>query len=94
MVRDSCRKAYILANMFSADVYTSGKRPEDVAGDFLTKYGEDKTEAVKDMVNLVLKSAGCDLQVTEDDIEDPENIGSKLGELQEDYQAVSWHLSL
>jgi cohesin complex subunit SA-1/2 len=73
----------------TADVFTSGQSPEDVAGQFLAKYGDDKVETVKDLVNLVLKSAGCDLQVTADDIQDPENIGSKLGELQEEYQAVS-----
>lgn len=59
-----------------------------MAGQFLAKYAENKVEAVKEMVDLVLKSAGCDLQVTEDDIEDPENAGGKLGDIQEEFQAV------
>jgi cohesin complex subunit SA-1/2 len=77
-----------------ADVFTSGENPEDVAGQFLAKYEDNKVDAVKELVNLVLKSAGCDLRVTDDDIEDPENIGGKLGELQEEYQAVSLPQSL
>lgn len=42
-----------------------------------------------DLVNFILKSAGCNLQVTVDDIDDPENIERRLGDLQEEYQAVS-----
>jgi cohesin complex subunit SA-1/2 len=42
-----------------------------------------------ELVNFVLKSAGCDLRVTEDDINDPENVEGRLGDLQEEYQAVS-----
>ena len=42
-----------------------------------------------ELVNFVLKSAGCSLRVTEDDINDPENVEGKLGDLQEEYQAVS-----
>ena len=53
------------------------------------KYAEDKVDAVKEMVNLVLKSTGCYLQVTNDDIEDPDNAGGRLGDLQEEFQAVS-----
>lgn len=40
------------------------------------------------MVNFVLKCAGCDLQVTHEDIEDPDNCASKLGDLQDEFQAV------
>ena len=37
---------------------------------------------------MVIKSAGCDIQVTEDDINDVDNVEGKLGELQEEFQAV------
>ena len=63
-------------------------------GNSWTQYGDNKVATVVEMVNLVLKSAGCDLQVTEDDVEDPENVGGKLGDLQQEYQAVSGLLSL
>ena len=80
------------ANRTIADVFTSGKSAEDVAEQFLANYEDDKARAVKEMVNLVLKSAGCDLQVSDDDIQDTENVGGRLGELQEEYQAVSSRL--
>ena len=60
-----------------------------MAGEYLAKYTEDKVDAMKELVNLVLKSAGCDLQVNDDDVQDEENVGGRLGELQEEYQAVS-----
>jgi len=41
---------------------------------------------------MVIKSAGCDIRVTEDDINDIDNVEGKLGELQEDFQAVSFPL--
>lgn len=41
-----------------------------------------------DLVNFVLRSAGCDLEVTHEDIEDPDNCAGKLGDLQEEFQAV------
>ena len=40
-----------------------------------------------DLVNYVLKCTGCDLQVDEHDIEDPDNVTGKLTDLQEEYQA-------
>ena len=60
-----------------------------MATQFLARYEDDRVAGVKDIVNLTLKSAGCDLQVNDDDIQDPENIEGKLGELQDEYQAVS-----
>ena len=80
---------YTSTNLLIAEVFTSGMKSDDVAGQFLTEYADDKVATVKEMVNLVLKSAGCDLQVTDDDVEDPDNIGGKLGDLQNEYTAVS-----
>jgi cohesin complex subunit SA-1/2 len=88
------RNNWRCANLAIADVFTSGMNAEDVAGQFLTEYRDNKVATVVEMVNLVLKSAGCDLQVTEDDVEDPENVGGKLGDLQQEYQAVSGILGL
>lgn len=41
-----------------------------------------------DLVNCVLLASGCDEQVTEDDIRDPDNIQNRLSELQDLYQGV------
>ena len=41
-----------------------------------------------DLVNLVLEATGCELRVTVHDIEDQDNVTGRLGDLQDEYQAV------
>ena len=72
----------------TAEIYTSGHHAEDVVAEFLKDYAEARPATITELVNMVIKSAGCDLQVTEDDINDIDNVEGKLGELQEDFQAV------
>lgn len=43
-----------------------------------------------ELINFVLKSAGCDLLVNEDDINDADNVNGKITDLQEEHQAVSF----
>jgi len=43
---------------------------------------------VADLVNCVLLAAGCDQEVTVDDINDPDNCSSRLAELQGLYEDV------
>lgn len=40
-----------------------------------------------DLVNLVLRCTGCEFQVDVHDIEDPDNVPSRLSDLQDEYQA-------
>lgn len=42
-----------------------------------------------ELVNFVFQCAGCDLEVTEDDINDPDNVEGRVGDLQQQFQAVS-----
>jgi cohesin complex subunit SA-1/2 len=72
-----------------ADVYTSGDSPEEVATQWLHKYGEDGPKAMTDLVNFLLKSAGCNIQVNQHDIEDLDNVENRLGDVQEEFQSVS-----
>lgn len=72
-----------------ADVFTSGQDLGDVATQWLSKYQSDGPEAMTELVNLILKSCGCDLQVDLDDINDPDNASDRLAELQGEHQAVS-----
>jgi cohesin complex subunit SA-1/2 len=72
-----------------ADVYTSGDSSEDVATQWLHKYGEDGPKAMTDLVNFLLKSAGCNIQVNQQDIEDLDNVENRLGDVQEEFQSVS-----
>lgn len=60
-----------------------------MASQFLAKHTDSNAAALTELVNLVIKSAGCSLQVTEDDINDPDNVEGKIQDLQDEYQAVS-----
>jgi hypothetical protein len=48
---------------------------------------------VAEVVNMVLRAAGCDLRIDEDDVSDPDNAPSRVAELQEEFQTVSLGLS-
>jgi cohesin complex subunit SA-1/2 len=37
---------------------------------------------------MVLRAAGCDLRINEDDIADPDNAPSRVAEIQEEFQTV------
>ncbi|KAK4122428.1 hypothetical protein N657DRAFT_672965 [Parathielavia appendiculata] len=68
-----------------ADVFASGDSSDKVATEWYHKYQADDTAAVTDLVNCILLSAGCDQQVTQDDIRDPENCSNRLADLQNVY---------
>ncbi|KAM5342617.1 hypothetical protein ACJ41O_013583 [Fusarium nematophilum] len=69
-----------------ADLFGSGDSVESVAADWLNKYADDEAPALTDLVNCILQCAGCDQEVTDDDIRDPENIPNRLIDLQSVYQ--------
>ncbi|KAI4722157.1 STAG-domain-containing protein [Aureobasidium sp. EXF-10727] len=70
-----------------AEVFARGKTLEEVAEGWLAAFNEHESGAVADLVNFVLRSAGCELEVTNEDIEDPDNCAGKLGDLQDEFQA-------
>jgi cohesin complex subunit SA-1/2 len=78
-----------LANRATADVFASGDRLEDVAARWVSRFNEHEARAVAELVNLVLRAAGCDLRIDEDDIADPDNAPSRVAEIQEEFQTVS-----
>jgi hypothetical protein len=43
---------------------------------------------VAEVINFVLRAAGCHIKIDENDIADPDNCPNRLGEIQEEYQAV------
>lgn len=73
-----------------AEVFARGHTLNDVASEWLKSFEESESQAVADLVNFVLKSAGCDLKVTDHDIEDPDNCTDKLEDIQGEFQAVSY----
>ena len=65
----------------------SGMHPDQLASDWISHYSEEATAAMRDLINFVLKCAGCTFEVDIHDIEDPDNAPSKLEDLQEQYHA-------
>jgi cohesin complex subunit SA-1/2 len=41
-----------------------------------------------ELINFILKCAGCTIRITEDDINDVDNVEGRLGDVQEEFQAV------
>ncbi|KOS19646.1 Cohesin subunit psc3 [Escovopsis weberi] len=69
-----------------ADIFGSGDSSESIAHQWWEKYRQDNATAMCDLVNCILQCSGCDLEVTIDDIRDPDNIPSRLRDLQSVYQ--------
>ncbi|KAF2112903.1 STAG domain-containing protein [Lophiotrema nucula] len=70
-----------------ADVFAHGNRLDDVAAQWVASFRNNASQAVADIVNFVLRSAGCDIKIDENDVGDPDNAPNRLGEIQEEYQA-------
>jgi hypothetical protein len=71
-----------------ADVFGSGNASDDVAAHWFQRYQDDGAKALTELINCVLLAAGCEQQLTEDDIRDPENSANRLTELEEAYEQV------
>lgn len=59
-----------------------------VAANWISRFAEHPALAMADIVNFVLKCAGCEIKVDEHDIEDPDSCTTKLTDIQEEYQLV------
>jgi cohesin complex subunit SA-1/2 len=81
--------SFFSLTFLAAEIFTSGDSSRKVAEEWLKRYQADNTASMTDLVNCILKSAGCDLKVTEDDVNDPDNIPSKLNDMQDEYRGVS-----
>ncbi|KAI9801615.1 MAG: hypothetical protein M1825_003294 [Sarcosagium campestre] len=68
-------------------VFSQGHTTNAVAAEWLSRYERNNSEAMRDLVNFVLKAAGCQLEVTVTDIEDQDNVTGRLADLQDEYQA-------
>lgn len=86
-----CSPAPLLAdnpNSAAAEIFGSGEALQSVARQWLDKYRESDAQAMATLVNCILRCAGCDQEVTTDDVGDPENIPGRLVDLQNVYQEV------
>jgi cohesin complex subunit SA-1/2 len=57
-----------------------------VAAQWIARFNEHEARAVAEIVNLVIRAAGCHIKIDEDDIADPDNCPNRLGEIQDEYQ--------
>ncbi|KAI8625318.1 hypothetical protein F5Y19DRAFT_267422 [Xylariaceae sp. FL1651] len=72
-----------------SEVFGSGHSSDDVAAHWFQRYQTDDAKALTELINCVLLAAGCEHQLTDDDIRDPENSANKLTELEEAYEQTS-----
>ncbi|KAL6709146.1 cohesin complex subunit [Coniothyrium glycines] len=70
-----------------ADVFASGDRLEDVTARWIARFNEHEARAVAEVINLVLRAAGCDITINEDDVADPDNAPNRVAEMQEEFSA-------
>ncbi|KAL8962770.1 MAG: hypothetical protein Q9183_005102, partial [Haloplaca sp. 2 TL-2023] len=70
-----------------SEIFAGNHTADSVAAEWITRYDQHNANAMTELINLVLKCTGCNLQVDVHDIEDPDNAASKLEDLQEEYQA-------
>ncbi|KAL4817346.1 hypothetical protein BDW67DRAFT_34467 [Aspergillus spinulosporus] len=70
-----------------AEVFGKGRDAETVAAEWLTQYQEAQTTAMRDLVNLVLRASGTEIQITTEDIEDVDHISRRVTDVQEEYAA-------
>jgi cohesin complex subunit SA-1/2 len=62
---------------------------QDVAAKWVESFKEHEASAVAEIVNFVLRAAGCSTgRIDGDDIADPDHCPNRLGEIQEVYQSV------
>ncbi|KKY27717.1 putative nuclear cohesin complex subunit [Phaeomoniella chlamydospora] len=72
-----------------AEIFGRDQTGEDAAAQWLAQYEKHNIHAMTDMVNMLLKCTGCNLKVDTHDIEDVDNVPTKLGDLQDEYQAAN-----
>ncbi|GAB7331273.1 hypothetical protein MBLNU13_g02726t2 [Cladosporium sp. NU13] len=71
-----------------ADVFAHGKDLQVIANEWRLRFHEHESRALAEVINFVLRAAGCTSTVTEHDIEDPDAVSSKIEDLQHEYQAT------
>lgn len=72
-------------------MFGSGDSSDDVAANWFQRYQQDDAKALAEVINCVLLAAGCEQQLTEDDIRDPDNSANRLSELEDAYQQVRYY---
>ncbi|KAF2723716.1 STAG-domain-containing protein [Polychaeton citri CBS 116435] len=72
-----------------AKVFAEGRDMKQVASGWLKAFELHESSALADVINFVLKSAGCSSKLSEHDIEDPDGATNRLSDVQDEYQATN-----
>ncbi|KAK0947093.1 cohesin complex subunit [Friedmanniomyces endolithicus] len=70
-----------------AEVFGGSEAQDDVVGNWLKRFDADETVALAEIVNFILRCTGCEGEVSQHDIEDPDGMTNKLDDLRDEYQA-------
>ena len=70
-----------------AEVFAHDTPFDQVLSDWLKAFAEHESRALADVINFVLRSAGCAGSVNEHDIEDVDGVTARLTDLQDEHQA-------
>jgi hypothetical protein len=65
-----------------------GKDATETVAAWAKRFQRDEANSVAELINLVLKAAGCDIGVDIDDIGDPDNASGRLSTIQDEFQLV------
>lgn len=71
-----------------ARVFAGDSNLDDVAAEWATGFQSEEAEALVQVVNFVLRASGCESKIDAHDVADPDNCPNKLGEIQDEYEAV------
>ncbi|CAK1362054.1 unnamed protein product [Cercospora beticola] len=72
-----------------AELFARDKSVDEVVADWLAAFKDNEALALTDLINFLLKSAGCNIKVNVHDIEDPDGATEKLRDLQTEHQATN-----
>ncbi|KAJ5121606.1 uncharacterized protein N7515_009567 [Penicillium bovifimosum] len=70
-----------------AEVFGKGGNADTVAAQWLSQYQRNNYEALRDLVNFILRCTGTDLEIDTDEARDVDNAPGRIGDLQNLYQA-------
>jgi cohesin complex subunit SA-1/2 len=67
-----------------AEVFGRGQTAEEAANTWLSSVRKDNVVAIRDLVNFIFESIGCDVKIASSDVEDIDNVPSKLSDVLEE----------
>src|SRR4051794_16067106 len=87
LVSGPCKHNRRTANTILAEVFGKSNNPDTVAAQWLSQYQRNNGQAMRDLVNFILRCAGTDLEVDNDEVADVDNAPDRITDLQALYQA-------